>query len=110
MPRGIIIKNDDPVYEQLKVQLRAEWEQPTPSTDAHVIIEAEDSLRPQQAPTNLYVIWNAWQNLSQKQRSEMLLDVYSDVKGISAARNVTLAMGLTPAEASRLGINYSVVQ
>ena len=34
------------------------------------------------------------------------MDAYEEVRGRGGAVNVTVAMGLTPAEADRLGIRY----
>ena len=62
---------------------------------------------PQQAPTHLYVIWNEWGHLSQRRRSEMVMEIYEEVRGRAAALNVTYAMGLTPDEAKNLGIRYT---
>ena len=106
MPRGHIIPTQDVTYEQLLDRLKSEWGQPDPSVAEPIIIETVDRLRPQQVPTHLYVIWSEWEDLPSRRRSEMIMDAYESVKGRTWALNVTLAMGLTPEEAQRLGIRY----
>lgn len=107
MPIGYIIQENDADYSALHHKLLEEWRSPNPNTDEPVIIETADKLRPQQAPTHLYVIWNEWGHLSQRRRSEMMMEVYEQVRGRAAALNVTFAMGLTAEEAKNLGIRYT---
>lgn len=106
MPRGHIIPVEDMNYNHLLARLEQEWRTPDPAAIEPVIIETADVLRPQQTPTHLYVVWNAWRDLTQRRRSEMIMDAYIAVRGRAYALNVTLAMGLTPEEADNLGIRY----
>ena len=106
MPRGYIIPVEDANYEHLLARLEQEWKTPNPAAAEPVIIETTDVLRPQQTPTHLYVIWEAWRDLTPRRRSEMIMDAYVAVRGRADALNVTLAMGLTQEEADRLGIRY----
>lgn len=106
MPRGYIVPVEDTDYNTLLTRLTQEWEQPDPSAAEPVIIETSDALRPQQTPTQLYVIWSEWHNLAPRRRSEMMMDAYIAARGRPFASNVTLAMGLTPEEADNLGIRY----
>ena len=106
MPRGHIIAVEDANYEYLLARLEQEWATPNPTAAEPVIIENSDVLRPQQTPTRLYVIWEAWRDLTPRRRSEMIMDAYVAVRGRADALNVTLAMGLTREEAERLGIRY----
>jgi len=106
MPRGHIIPVEDANYNYLLAQLEQEWRIPDPAANEPVIIETSDVLRPQQTPTRLYVVWSDWRDLTQRRRSEMIMDAYIAVRGRTAALNVTLAMGVTPDEAERMGIRY----
>ncbi len=106
MPRGHIIPTQDADYNHLLATLQQEWQSPNPAAVEPVIIETSDVLRPQQTPTHLYVIWNAWHDLTPRRRSEMIMDAYIAVRGRAYALNVTLAMGLTPEDADNLGIKY----
>lgn len=108
MPFGHIIVQTDTQTRELSERLRREWSHPQDAPDSPVIIETTDKLRPQQTPTHLYVIWDAWRDLAQRERSEMMMEVYEDVRGRPFALNVTVAMGLTPQEAERLNIRYEV--
>jgi hypothetical protein len=50
------------------------------------------------------VIWSRFDGLEQLVRSRIILDVFGEVRGEHEASNVTVSMGLTPAEARRMGI------
>lgn len=88
---------------QLEDELLQEWRHPDDSHEEPVIIE--ENGQPDR-PVRLYVIWNAWGALSQIERSELIMDVYEKLRGEPEALRVTVAMGLTPDEAERLGIRY----
>jgi hypothetical protein len=57
-------------------------------------------------PIHLYVIWNDWGGLTLRERSEIIMDAYKEVKGDQAVLNVSVAMGLKAEEAKRMGIEY----
>jgi hypothetical protein len=76
----------------------------TPSQDPHAppVIIAEP---PGNGPiTRLFVIWDDWAPLSQQDRSEIIMDAYARAKGQADALRISVAMGLTAAEATRMGI------
>jgi hypothetical protein len=50
------------------------------------------------------VIWDEWAPLSQQDRSEIIMDAYVRAKGQGDAVRISVAMGLTAAEAARMGI------
>jgi hypothetical protein len=54
--------------------------------------------------TRLFVIWDEWAALSQQDRSEIIMAAYARVRGQPDAVRISVAMGLTPAEAARMGI------
>lgn len=107
MPFGTIVQEEDEELNRLRERLRQEWAGEQADALGPVIIETTNNLRPQSTPTHLYVFWSAWSGLSQQQRSEMMMNVYEQVRGRASALNVTLAMGLTPEEAARMGIHYA---
>ena len=108
MPIGRLIEERDAEYVRLLTALSDEWARPHPDRAEPVIIETTDPMRPAQTPTHLYVIWSDWRDLSQRLRSEMLLEAYTNVKGVNLARNVILALGLTPEEAKNVGLRYEI--
>jgi hypothetical protein len=52
-------------------------------------------------PIHLYVVWDAWNDLSLQERSEIIMDAFEKAKGRQQSLLVTLAMGLTRNEAQR---------
>lgn len=92
-----------PAGQALLNRLVAEWRQPTPGAQQPIIIEEAAS---QNLPVHLYVIWDDWAPLGSIERSEIIMDAYEQLHGRGGAVNVTVAMGLTPEEADRLGIHY----
>lgn len=90
--------NDD-LYQKLKARLIDEWQgrsgvQPVPD-----ILEETDS---QNRIVHVTVTWDAWSDLDAQTRSEMIVDALQAVKGEAAVVELTLAIGLTHAEATRL--------
>ena len=95
-PRG-------PGADALKARLVAEWRDPASAAPQPVILEEGGG--PNQ-PVHVYVIWDDWAGVSQVERSEVIMDAFEEQFGQARAVNVTVAMGLTPDEAGRLGIHY----
>jgi len=56
--------------------------------------------------THLLVIWDEWHDLSQQDRSYLILRAYEAAAGADAATEVSVAMGLTSAEAERFGYEF----
>ena len=108
MPKGHLVQEVNAAQQELRARLHREWSDPQDDASGPVIIETTDALRPQRVATHLYVVWDAWHDLTQRERSEMIMDVYEAVRGRSFALNVTVAMGLTPEEADRMRIRYEV--
>jgi hypothetical protein len=94
LDRGVL-----PVEAELKRQLEAELRNPTNNPEPVIVIE-----RPHPTTTHLFVIWSLFDGLEQVVRSRIVLDAFEEVRGEREALNVTVSMGLTPAEASRMGI------
>ena len=55
------------------------------------------------ASTHLLVVWDDWRDLSQQERSYLILRAYEAAEGPDAAAEVSVAMGLTVSEAEGLG-------
>ncbi len=92
-----------PAQALLKDRLLAEWQSTTSISAQPVIIEENAGAN---QPVHIYVIWDEWQQLPQLDRSEIIMDAYEERYGQQQSLNVTVAMGLTPTEADRLGIRY----
>lgn len=91
---------DDARYNDLKRRLVAAWreqENPAPSPD---ILEETDR---QQRVVHVFVTWDEWRDIDAQTRSEMIVQALQEVKGEAAVLELTIAMGLTSDEASRLG-------
>jgi hypothetical protein len=59
--------------------------------------------RSSSSESHVYAVWDDWGKLDQQARSELIIEAYwevFDVKGLA----LTVAMGLTPDEAKRMGI------
>ena len=85
--------------DTLRAELTAELTRPQASGEPDIVIE-----RPNPSTTHLYVIWSKWDDLEQMVRSRIILDSFAEARGDVEANKVTVAMGLTPAEAAKLGV------
>ncbi|MCK4342467.1 MAG: hypothetical protein KAY37_12175 [Phycisphaerae bacterium] len=92
-----------PRADELRSRLLEEWREPNESHAEPIIIE--ENAVPSR-PIHIYVIWSDWAELSQRERSEIIMDTYQDLRGAEASLRVTVAMGLTPDDAQRLNIQY----
>lgn len=115
MPVGHLIKDVAPEVADLTNILTAEWRAGKSGTpyprgvSAPVLIEDEQPLRfgRGSSPVRLYVIWDAWGDLTQQQRSEIVMNAYEATHDVPDILRITLAMGLTPSEARRMGLKYT---
>lgn len=104
MPLKIGLKHHGPPEaEQYTSRLLAEIKDPQAEGQPLIIIEPNI-----ESPSHVYVIWDEWAALSQSERSEIIADViyklYGDGVKVKNPANLTVAMGLTSAEAKRMGI------
>jgi hypothetical protein len=97
----------NPVYEMFGQRLIEEIRSPQPGTAEPIIILESQG---QQVPTHLYVIWGEWGQLTQLERSEIVLEAYREAKGVASAANLRVALGLTSEEAERMGIDYAPLE
>lgn len=97
----------NPIYEAFGQRLIEELRNPQPGTaEPIMILEAQG----QSTPTHLYVIWSEWGQLTQLERSEIVLEAYREAKGNSFASQLRVALGLTPEEAERMGIDHAPLE
>ena len=83
--------------------LMNEWTKPKQKGQPIIVLEGKKG-----EPQHVYVIWDKWQGLEQRDRSEIIMDVVENLSGKHAfpdSTTVTVAMGLTPEEAKRMGID-----
>jgi hypothetical protein len=88
--------------EQLLDRLVTEWQSTNSNAEQPLILEERD------APdhyTHAYVIWDDWSHLDKLVRSELVLEAFERRYGQAEALRVTVAMGLTSAEAKALGLH-----
>jgi hypothetical protein len=52
----------------------------------------------------VWVVWSAWGQLSEAERSRIILEAYERARGRQAMLGVSIAAGLTPREAEELGL------
>lgn len=90
--------------ERLLELLYQEWRAQRPGEGEPLIIE--ESPRAGDRPNHLYVVWSEWGNLTPIERSRLILQAYEKYRGRDLATSVTLAMGLVPDEARRMGIEF----
>lgn len=96
------LRVEDAHIRDLVDNLATEWTAEHPGdADAPLITEMRD---PNSGVVHLYVVWSAFQGIGHQQRSEIIMDAYERVASADIP-NVTLAMGLLPAEAERMGID-----
>ena len=98
--KKLVRSGPSPTGQALLIRLVDEWQRPAQQP---IIIEEGGG---QGQPVQLYVVWDDWAPLRSIERSEVIMDAYEQVRGRAGTTNVSVAMGLTPIEAERLGIRY----
>ena len=89
-------------YELLLARLLNEWRSPQEGNAEPIIIEEAPSAGAR--ANHLYVVWSEWAALTPIERSKAILQAYEAYRGRDLSQSVTLAMGLTPQEASNMGL------
>ncbi len=82
--------------------LVAEWRDPGKTGQPIILTEGGG----QYQPVHVYVVWDKWRDLTQTERSEVIMDAMEEVRGLEEASKTTVAMGLTAEEADRMRIQY----
>jgi hypothetical protein len=89
-----------PNADDLEARLTDEMKAPKPNAQPAIVAEP-----PGTGPiTRLFVIWDEWAELTQQDRSEIILEAYTKAKGKGDALKISVAMGITSAEAAKMGI------
>lgn len=101
--KKLVRSGPSPAAQALFDRLVNEWRRPDPAAQQPVILEGGGGPG---EPVHIYVVWDDWAGLGSIERSEVVMDAFEEVHGKAQSANVTVAMGLTPAEADRLGIKY----
>src|SRR5580692_8772488 len=96
-------RRPNPSARSLTDRLVAEWRAAQSSAAQPIILEQRGG--PNQ-PVHIYVVWDDWEALSGVERSEVIMEAFEERYGKPETLNVTVAMGLTVAEADRLRIQY----
>ncbi len=99
-----VAQRDEIRIQSLTTSLIREWQEPHAEHEPLIIEETGSSggtLR------HVYVVWSEWEDLSPLERSRIILRATEQVRGMEAAVDVTVAMGLIPQEAKTLGIEMS---
>jgi len=92
--------------QTLADQLAAVLQKAGPSHGGPLVIE---NRIPQTKSLHTTVIWDKWNDLQPSDRSKVIIDAYAQAN-CHAGWTITVAMGLTSAEALRLGfLPYSIV-
>jgi hypothetical protein len=53
---------------------------------------------------HVFVFWSEWETVTEEERASIILDAYEQERSKEEALKITVAMGLTPMEAKRLGM------
>jgi hypothetical protein len=101
MPRFIITSRADASKNERLVKKRAQ-ELRTPSSNVQPLILEERV--PSTKSRHVRVIWDAWKDLGDEQRSAVITNAYAEADGQQAAEDITIAEGLLPQEALALGL------
>lgn len=91
------LKPDPPGYAALVTKLERELDGRS-KTGPRIIEEEQFGNR-----LHVTVIWDDWKALPPEERGRAIMDAYDHVRHADVLR-ITIALGLTPAEAERLGI------
>lgn len=103
MPVKQITPTRSSQHDALVHELLGEWRQPNAQASEPVILEEAG---PNRRVAHLYVIWGKWAHLDRVERSEIIMDAAEKKLSQPDLLEITIAMGLTPDEADRLGIQW----
>lgn len=87
----------DALVQELVRHLRDEPDLPTLPRIVEETVPLSPTLR-------VYVLWDRWESVRDIERSEIILQAYDQARGREAMLQVSVASGLTPSEAARLGL------
>ncbi len=86
--------------EELRLQ------RPDGPADAPLIIE---ELTPRRDFLHVQVIWDRWLGIPGEDRGRVIMDAYQQVRGTDTVLKISSVLGLTHAEAKKLGVENGVL-
>jgi hypothetical protein len=87
-------------YRTFVDELAAEWIKPSRSDEPLILEERGRDKKIE----HVYVVWSKWHQVDRVERSEIIMDAAEKKLAPDEALNITIAMGLTPDEARRMGL------
>ncbi len=93
--------------DELQARLIQEWLHPQEGASEPIIIE--ETAQYYDDLLHFYVIWSEWSQMPQRDRSQVILRAYKESHPNEDGKRVSIAMGLTPEEAQRMGIDYAAL-
>ena len=101
MPRHIIRPSPrSPKHDRFVKKLAQELRSPGTQPQRSLVLEEEV---PATGSRHVHVVWDQWKKLSDEERTDVIIEAYSQAEGPPYAEQITIASGLTPAEALTLG-------
>ena len=100
MPIRELASKHPPEYAELVTDLVREWKNPSQSPEPVILFERDSKKQ----VVHVYVVWGKWRHTDRVARSEIIMDAAEQVLPATEVLNITIAMGLTPDEAQRSGI------
>lgn len=88
-------------HDKLVKRLAQELESHSPTDLQPLILEERIDAT---GSRHVYAIWDKWKDLSDDERSQVIVEAYSQTEGPAVAEQITIAAGLTPIEALSLGL------
>ena len=105
MPIANLSRYSDPIANTLKDELFNEWANPDPNKKEPVIV-FDREIWPN-VTTRVFVIWDKWGDLSQKDRTNIIIDAHSMLQK-KIPVEIRYATGLTWKESEELAINFEL--
>lgn len=92
-----------PIAQKMERLIAKEWKNPRSRAAQPIILEEKGG-----APHTLhvYVICDDWHGLGTAERAQAIANAFETAFAGNRTEYITLALGLTPLEAERLGIRY----
>lgn len=89
-------------HSDLVQSLASEWKHPNAGASEPIIALERGS---DGKPLHVYVVWSRWSSVDPTHRSEIIMDAAEKVLPPAEVLGITIAMGVTPAEAPQLGLS-----
>lgn len=96
--------HDPALVNDIAQELRLQQSEGSP--DAPLIIEEESRYTDR---IHVTVIWDRWSHIGPEERSRIILEAYETVRGPGTFLSLTSALGLTRADAKKLGVEDGVL-